>query len=381
MAASRPEYVLGTSSNFHKRRKISPHESKASAKEIQNDSLWQYILDPPKQAKTPGSKNNPKLPVDGDTPLHTLLRQFAGLQSFRENLKKYSTEQLFNMGKTVNNLGGLPFDLVQSLSKNNCITEDQAQELEGVLFTFMTTHKFKKFSTAINVEEVLREHKSASGTRLCDYLRLGCDAINKTRRVVTYSLTHPDTDLLPKKTVEKIETRMEDLREKLAGLAFDACLGAYPKSRYLQDYSRYVKESGVAGCGELSILIYYFVKQKTPSIPIELFKFYEETNGDHQLTILGRDPATDPNDYTSWNEDAVVVDGLFGEVFPVKDIPQRLTLYRHLQIAGQDFNCGIKFNPHFHHPKKDQLPYRPEDGEGLPSLQDQERISSSLRFR
>ena len=44
---------------------------------------------------------------------------------------------------------------------------------------------------------------------------------------------------------------------------------------------------------------------------------------DHAFVVIGRNAATDPGDFTTWNEDTVICDGLTGQVYPKSEMEAR----------------------------------------------------------
>jgi hypothetical protein len=69
-------------------------------------------------------------------------------------------------------------------------------------------------------------------------------------------------------------------------------------------------------------------------------------NGDHSFVVLGRKPGSDPNDYTTWGEDAVICDPWLGIAYFPQDLPNHLASYEdgdeNRLEPFHPFNHGLK---------------------------------------
>lgn len=83
-----------------------------------------------------------------------------------------------------------------------------------------------------------------------------------------------------------------------------------------------------AACSEFAQCCFHTLRQQEPGVAIELMHLKKEpvlVDGnlkvpDHAFVVIGRNAATDPEDYTTWNSDAVVCDASKGKVYPRSDI-------------------------------------------------------------
>lgn len=103
-------------------------------------------------------------------------------------------------------------------------------------------------------------------------------------------------------------------------------------------------QRGIGSCLEMSIAGYFFALEHQLTENIEC-AFLE--NGDHAFLVIGRDHNSNPYDYTTWGDDAVLCDPWSGAHYPATLLERYLNDY-----VGQEFDergllsCHIQaFNP------------------------------------
>jgi hypothetical protein len=84
------------------------------------------------------------------------------------------------------------------------------------------------------------------------------------------------------------------------------------------------REYKTGNCFELSVVGYKWGVQLPDAPLIEIFAIVD---GNHTFLVIGRDPKTDPNNYKSWNKDAIICDSWIGSYYPASWLEKYLFSY------------------------------------------------------
>lgn len=95
-----------------------------------------------------------------------------------------------------------------------------------------------------------------------------------------------------------------------------------------------IKTAFLIDCGKLNV-----------AYSIETAQF---RNGDHVFCILDRNLESNINKPSSYGENAVVIDGWSGNVFPANQINKNLMDYYNISINGKTYNLLCHFNSNYH---------------------------------
>lgn len=111
--------------------------------------------------------------------------------------------------------------------------------------------------------------------------------------------------------------------------------------------AKLAEESQWGSCGEKVWVLTHFFKKLGLDIRVEHFIImrnvdFAQNNGNHTFIVLGRDEKSDPNDYTTWGNDAIICDPWAEKQYFVRDIPQILcdcdqVQYRYALLPVVDF--------------------------------------------
>lgn len=160
--------------------------------------------------------------------------------------------------------------------------------------------------------------------------KIAAEAIRHARSVVPVSGTHTAINEYEDKRVADIHKAIAKMRA-----AYEKTLsGSFMLE---QDYRLFQFEtaletiSQVGNCGELALFAFDYVLRTYPTVRAEVVQM---VNGNHVFVVIGRDPASDINDPSTYGENALICDALEREVYLAKDYRTKLKAY----VSAHKFN-------------------------------------------
>ena len=184
---------------------------------------------------------------------------------------------------------------------------------------------------------------SAEAHRLLRLAQIGSGVMNKL--VSRGGTTEIENNSLPLKEFKQKDRdleKLQDIREKcMDGRFFSHCKERDNLGWALS--ARLAEENKLGNCEEKSAVIVNFCRKLGPSLntTVDIFTI----GGDHAFVVLGRKPGSDPKDYTTWGNDAVIFDPLSNQCFFARDIPKFLQNFSSTHRKGRLFNQAKPFHP------------------------------------
>lgn len=189
-------------------------------------------------------------------------------------------------------------------------------------------------------EKELKQKYPKANKILMSHLSSAYSAINEVRKTILQSETHPDTNLLDQTTRTDISEILKEMRSKRKKKLL-SCANEEEKIPIIADFA---SKYEVGNCQEYAYSAAEKLKNKV--LPNTLVEIFQYVNGDHVFVVIGRDPKSNPSDYTSWGPHAVICDAWGGNAFPAKDAPSQLKCYFNYTL--KDKNVVLPFDPNFH---------------------------------
>lgn len=162
--------------------------------------------------------------------------------------------------------------------------------------------------------------------------RLALQAVEFVRRNILFSSNNPNIhnrlqencsyegefskDIYIKKC-KGIETVLGRIRE----VYVMAQIGITAGLRKLKIVSEMALKYSVGNCYEKSAAALFFLKEQDSETPVELYDIEE---GEHCFIVIGRKRSSDPKDYKTWGEDALICDLWAEKVFAVSEVEREL---------------------------------------------------------
>lgn len=153
-----------------------------------------------------------------------------------------------------------------------------------------------------------------------DFVRRQIVSVNNLLR------TYRNKDLIFRDDIDSACKRMNKLREAIA-----IELAQLPFHTDFEDAlisKKLVEEHGVGNCHELSFKYFSDLMQEFPDLDLKI-DVYEILNGDHCFLVIGREVESDPSDYRTWGEHAMIYDPWASEFddvafYPATELESRL---------------------------------------------------------
>jgi hypothetical protein len=275
------------------------------------------------------------------TPSHNRLHQILGdntrtLDARLKSVRKLNREHVKRMALTVNSEGQLPIEILDDTDKSQTNIK-----LHATLFNHMRSYEMKPLSEQVSLDDVMRLYYSAVNRQLNYNLKLACDVANVTRGIIKDSDTHTQSNSYASEARSKLGTTIKHMRRKIASES-----KGKTHFEYLEITVKYTQLYGVGNCGEFGLVALYETIKRDISVSAEVFSI---ENGDHVFLVIGRDPDSDPHDYTTWGENAVICDAWSGEVYPASRLADILKDHATRKIGhGEEINITPHFNPDYH---------------------------------
>jgi len=206
------------------------------------------------------------------------------------------------------------------------------------------------FSTLIDFKNVKENNADAvQGSNAYRHLFAACLVANEVRLVIKQTCTHPFANSYDKETWDALGEKIDQTRAEYDA----ACRGEKNKQQILDITAASVEKEQVGDCPEYAMLALKKLQTAFPNMAGEIFAI-ENKKGDvdrdaHEFVVIGRDPNSDPNDFTSWGNDAVICDAWAGNVYTVAHILIYLKGCHSWRDAhDKQINSLVKFDPEKH---------------------------------
>jgi hypothetical protein len=211
----------------------------------------------------------------------------------------------------------------------------------------------KGISQLINFNEVLSENPEVrADSVLHRLLQAACEAANAVRKLIRFSSTHPSANQYDQATYDEVSDQIDEMRRDYDRECYRLKAGADKSQRILDIWSQHIERVGKGDCPEYAMLTLKKLQTLYPDLTAEIFALEKVDSSQdedaHEFVVLGRDPDSESEDYSTWGE-AVICDAWLGEVFLAKDIPEKLKCFRpYLQNERQINDLG-SFDPRQHY--------------------------------
>lgn len=174
---------------------------------------------------------------------------------------------------------------------------------------------------------------------LIDNINTSQKIVEYAQKVVLFSPTYPSRskiiqEFINSTSANEVNLYLENIGDNFAEIK-SKC-GIHPAQR--------AQIFRAGNCSEMASIGLEFAKSKHLTDNIEKFCIFE---GDHVFLVIGRDLESDPSDYKSWGENAVVCDPWSGAYYPATLLEEHLKDYKGLcKLPGGVWECEMdRFNP------------------------------------
>lgn len=230
----------------------------------------------------------------------------------------------------------LPIDFVE---ENRCSKTEKLQMMK-LLEIAMFSEPLKSMEKPSDFAEVLDRYKKAAATNdrvLIELLFINL-AVNMARRIAQFTTSHASickSDKMSLVDFNNLKKYGEQVRHHYNGLNANVAPNQFSTRdsfslKLLENIVAVVKKFKFANCEELCYLVLFLLIQFGIKTPIEIYQtncssmYY---SSGHAILIMGRDKATDPYNYKTWNPGTWVIDPLLGEIYPASLIPEKLKTF------------------------------------------------------
>jgi hypothetical protein len=276
-----------------------------------------------------------------DTPLHVVIRSAKTAEEIEEYLKKEDDISLDNMAKTVNNNGELPIFILHSKP----FEYKKRDRLRLLLLPFTLPKACKPFSENINPEVILAGYSRLKEPALYVNLELGCQAVNAARSLFTTIPTHPDSNKISRSLQIDQGKLLKSAREEYWKEVDEfeknenKSLPIFEKNvKFMKHKIQFFSKRKLAACDELSYAILNHIYMSDKNKIVEIWKI---PSNDHIFVII--EPHT---------PDAVICDGIAGDVFPATQLLKHLKSFYLLDVENYYYILYAHFNPNCHYIEK-----------------------------
>lgn len=315
----------------------------------------------------------PRKKVNGDTPLHEILRNYTSTHEILDLLEKCGKDEFSKMTRTINDEGEFSINVVQ----NSQIPEEERDKIYELLVPFVSEHSLKPLSDPIHFEEICQKFHPIKGSNLYKNLQIACEAANFAREGISISSTHPQITGIPIDEVKKIHSEITETIQKsfhemnliLQGddtsysiermskiktsavtdrsvtLSFKCTVSPQMRDKLLEVRAKYHLKQGKGNCGEFSEIVWHYVNEHYSSVSVGV---YTISNGDHIFPVIDTAPPAYTKYFPHFSEDAVVGDAWAGKIFPAYAIPSELSTYQSKEYLVKNLPIITSFNETFH---------------------------------
>lgn len=278
--------------------------------------------------------------ANGDTPLHRIIRTCHHAQEALTFISQ-DIRLATRMTTMVNHLGDLPYDLIDAIT----LPDEDKNTLAHHLFSLMISQRhLMKLTEILDLAEIKHRYRLTDRSDLSTNIEIGVEAANYARSIIWQSSTHPEVNAKRISEIKKIIRAMMELR----GNPF------FPHPSEVST----VKQKHTGNCLEHTLLVFSYLRDRQYQGNVEVICI---KNGDHVFIVLGRNPASDVDDYKTWGPNSVVCDAWKGAVYPASDIENCLGDSRKILPAYRRryshfvYYIITNYNPHFHQLERQTL--------------------------
>jgi hypothetical protein len=230
------------------------------------------------------------------------------------------------------------------LVKDTTLSEAERDSNIDLILPASLYNPLIKLNQAVNVEDIIKVHGktspvTATDKKINNNLTIACDVINRTRKVITKSYTHPDLHELSQSESTNLITLIND---DLRGFYLDKHSKVYKS--FDKVFSQ-IEKIHAGNCDEMGWYCLHQLNQHYPDVKGELFLF-----NSHIFLVLDRKTNSDPNDPSTWGDSAVICDPWAGKAFPATPAKISEELHGWYAIRAKhhgetrDYNVLIKYN-------------------------------------
>jgi len=287
---------------------------------------------------------------EGNTELHLAVLQRKSIHDFLLIIASHSFPDALAMTTTCNNAGYTPHSLLILSTFEPPYQADEHGQICRLLFGFMLgSSQIAPITQPLNIHEMTREYQESASETLLRNLVIATEVINRTRRLLISSMTHPDTNCITPEERMVLVSRLNISRNLTTiNLAHASTTASPLELLRLKTPAHLIFRLG--NCNEYTNVSLQVLFQEYPHVRAEKFIVIY---GDHGFAVIGRDQNSDQHDYRTWGPNAVVMDAWGGAAYPAYKIPDKLRTYQVYQIPEGErlypmANILLSFNPHYH---------------------------------
>lgn len=176
------------------------------------------------------------------------------------------------------------------------------------------------------------------------HLSLAYEIINRTRKIIQGSDTHPDANTMDagkKLDMQKKITRIKTSFYEYKYMTIKTIKGEDILANIVENIKKYRAGS----CLEYALFAMHELNSLAPKISSEIYSF---SNGDHVFLVMGRRPGSEPSDYRTWGESAIVCDPWGGYAILASQIPTSLVCRVGYISDEKQLNIIVPFDENYH---------------------------------
>lgn len=243
------------------------------------------------------------------------------------------------MSIIVNNDGRLPVHLIANLPFNAC-ERDKHKMLYHKMYDLMTSYPVTGLSDQLDIDVINRQINLDHDEQLENYLCVVVEAVNQTRKEISYSNTHPSFNGLD-------DNRKSDINDTMRKMRASAGHGSVPlTAEMITRAAVSAKQFSHGNCHEYSCVLAEHLMKQLPELTVEIVKI---KYGDHAFVVIGRDQDSDIASPETWGANAIVCDAWTGDVYKASELHKRLLTSSFISTnSGEDLRVLKSYNPEFH---------------------------------
>ncbi|QRN03561.1 hypothetical protein GH742_06635 [Legionella sp. MW5194] len=282
------------------------------------------------------------------TPLHAAISSCTSASEIIHYVTQTNQQHLARMLYTPNKKGLLPIHLIRGLS----IAPEEKEALYQCLLPYVKP-SVPSLTTPVDLKTICNQYKIQPDSPLYGTVKIACLLVNQIRQTDFLSSTHPDISGKDAEDIELLHREIKDCRNEADRKKYEhlftdkevtyqneeddeycsitAHFTPSVRNTLLQTYAEIPLAAKKANCAEFSdIFVHLFNKLNLKNERIELF---EISNSDHGFVVLSRDPDSNPAQFKTWGDRALVVDVWAGKIYPATSIPEQLSTFSSMDIT------------------------------------------------
>jgi hypothetical protein len=288
--------------------------------------IWLYK----RLTKHTSPKNKLIVPsVTIDTSLHAMIKTSASLNDLNPFLFNTDKKNLSRMARTVDENGKLALDLI---ADKTAWAQTDRDKLKYLLIYLIVSHPFKRISTPMSMDKIVKRYHVSNKSELYQNLRIGCEVGNKVRSKFEASPSHAEANFYPLNYYSAINEKLNETREvdyfnqlKLSDFSLRNDITIHTCLR-----ARRATEAGVGNCWEFTDEAVRILEEEYHIQADSLFL----DPGDHIFAGFGKEDAR------------VILDAHKGKIFPFNTFAKELKCFEQRSLDHQDaLNCSAIQNP------------------------------------